>query len=104
MLHLPEEHAAVNTGTLRCSVLFFSIVASLLDRLIGDTFTINLAMGPMSLGYGYIYLLYSLAVLIPSLAVGVRRLHDVGKSGWFFFYCFDTTDRRYLDFNSFLHR
>ena len=21
-------------------------------------------------------------VLIPSLAVGVRRLHDVGKSGW----------------------
>ena len=26
--------------------------------------------------------LYGLAVLIPSLAVGVRRLHDVGKSGW----------------------
>jgi uncharacterized membrane protein YhaH (DUF805 family) len=27
--------------------------------------------------------IYSLAVLIPSLAVGVRRMHDVGKSGWF---------------------
>ena len=26
--------------------------------------------------------LYSLAVLIPSLAVSVRRLHDIGKSGW----------------------
>lgn len=26
---------------------------------------------------------YSLAVLIPSIAVGVRRMHDVGKSGWF---------------------
>ncbi|KUK79417.1 MAG: Uncharacterized protein XD95_0401 [Microgenomates bacterium 39_7] len=26
--------------------------------------------------------LYSLAVLLPSLAVGVRRLHDIGKSGW----------------------
>ena len=24
----------------------------------------------------------SLALLVPSLAVGVRRLHDVGKSGW----------------------
>ena len=24
-------------------------------------------------------------VFIPGLAVGVRRLHDVGKSGWFFF-------------------
>ncbi len=26
---------------------------------------------------------YSLAVLIPSIAVGVRRMHDVGKSGWY---------------------
>ncbi len=26
--------------------------------------------------------LYSLALLIPSLAVGARRLHDMGKSGW----------------------
>ncbi|TGV01785.1 DUF805 domain-containing protein [Flavivirga rizhaonensis] len=27
--------------------------------------------------------IYSLAVLIPSIAVGVRRMHDAGKSGWF---------------------
>lgn len=27
--------------------------------------------------------LYSLAVFIPSIAVAVRRMHDVGKSGWF---------------------
>jgi uncharacterized membrane protein YhaH (DUF805 family) len=26
--------------------------------------------------------LYPLAVLIPGIAVSVRRLHDVGKSGW----------------------
>jgi uncharacterized membrane protein YhaH (DUF805 family) len=26
--------------------------------------------------------LYGLAVLIPGLAVGVRRLHDTGRSGW----------------------
>jgi uncharacterized membrane protein YhaH (DUF805 family) len=26
--------------------------------------------------------LYVLAILIPSLAVGVRRLHDTGRSGW----------------------
>ena len=29
------------------------------------------------------YYIYTLAVLIPSIAVGVRRMHDVGKSGWF---------------------
>lgn len=27
--------------------------------------------------------LYSLIVLLPGIAVGVRRMHDVGKSGWF---------------------
>lgn len=27
--------------------------------------------------------IYSLAVLVPSLGIAVRRLHDVGKSGWF---------------------
>ncbi|MDC1186559.1 DUF805 domain-containing protein [Crocinitomicaceae bacterium] len=27
--------------------------------------------------------IYSYAVLLPSIAVGVRRMHDVGKSGWF---------------------
>jgi uncharacterized membrane protein YhaH (DUF805 family) len=36
-----------------------------------------------NIGYGPIYGLYALAVLIPGLAVAVRRLHDVNKSGWF---------------------
>ena len=26
---------------------------------------------------------FSLAVLCPSLGIGVRRMHDIGKSGWF---------------------
>jgi uncharacterized membrane protein YhaH (DUF805 family) len=29
------------------------------------------------------YLLYCLATFIPSIAVAVRRMHDVNKSGWF---------------------
>jgi uncharacterized membrane protein YhaH (DUF805 family) len=32
-----------------------------------------------------ISLLYSLAVLIPGLAVAVRRLHDTNRSGWWIF-------------------
>lgn len=31
---------------------------------------------------GMISSLYSLAVFIPSLAVGARRLHDTDRSGW----------------------
>ena len=29
--------------------------------------------------------IYSLATLVPSLALVVRRLHDIGKSGWYYF-------------------
>ncbi len=31
---------------------------------------------------GIISMLYGLAVLIPGIAVSVRRLHDTGRSGW----------------------
>jgi uncharacterized membrane protein YhaH (DUF805 family) len=34
------------------------------------------------LGLALIALLLNLAVLIPSLSAGARRLHDIGKSGW----------------------
>lgn len=37
------------------------------------------------LGLGVLGGIYSLAVLLPGLAVGVRRLHDIGKSGWNYF-------------------
>ena len=33
----------------------------------------------------YLEVLFALAVLIPSLAVTVRRLHDTGRSGWWYF-------------------
>ncbi|MBC8256409.1 MAG: DUF805 domain-containing protein [Candidatus Marinimicrobia bacterium] len=34
------------------------------------------------LGLGFLNMVYSIAVMIPGLAVGIRRLHDIGKSGW----------------------
>ncbi len=52
----------------------FSMATMLLDTLFGST--------TEAMDFGFINGFYSLAVLIPSLAVGVRRLHDIGKSGW----------------------
>ena len=54
--------------------MIFAIVATILDNVLG------IAME--GIGYGPLYGLYALAMLIPGLAVAVRRLHDVGKSGW----------------------
>lgn len=43
--------------------------------------------------------IYSLAVFVPTIAVGARRLHDINRSGWWqllpivniVFFCFDGT-------------
>ena len=35
--------------------------------------------------FNLIYLVYILGTIIPSFAVLVRRLHDTGKSGWWYF-------------------
>ena len=32
--------------------------------------------------------IYSLAVLIPGIAVSIRRLHDTNRSGWWLLICF----------------
>jgi uncharacterized membrane protein YhaH (DUF805 family) len=34
-------------------------------------------------GSGYIQYLFIIPLWLPQVAVGVRRMHDVGKSGWF---------------------
>lgn len=36
-------------------------------------------------GMGLLSGIYTLAVLIPDVAVSVRRLHDTGRSGWWLF-------------------
>ena len=44
---------------------------------------LNVLMNRIPVFY-YLYYLYDLAILIPTIALGVRRLHDIGKSGlWY---------------------
>ncbi|MEU0549197.1 DUF805 domain-containing protein [Micromonospora sp. NPDC005979] len=52
-----------------------SIVTSVLDSALG----LNFVDGSSS---GFIGLVVSLALLLPTLAVAVRRLHDTDKTGW----------------------
>ena len=37
---------------------------------------------------GLLYFVYALGIILPSIAVAVRRLHDVGKSGWYLLVAF----------------
>lgn len=44
--------------------------------------SIGLAIVDAILGLGILQPLYALAVLLPGLAAGARRLHDTNRSGW----------------------
>ncbi|WP_455518285.1 DUF805 domain-containing protein [Neisseria cinerea] len=44
-------------------------------------FAINESLGSI---FSLLCWLFGIALVIPDLSVGVRRLHDIGKSGWWF--------------------
>ena len=54
--------------------VLFNVIVSVLVAVISDAIRVPA-----------IYLVYVLIALLPGLAVGIRRMHDVGKSGWFIF-------------------
>ena len=67
-------------------VLVNFIIAIVLGILVGIATSMDrnshTSLAPL---FNCISSLYSLALLLPSLGVFVRRLHDIGKSGWWFF-------------------
>lgn len=58
------------------TVLVLSVILVIIDVTAGT-------YDPAS-GYGVLSSIFYLAVLIPSIAVGVRRLHDTNRRGWWY--------------------
>lgn len=91
-LHVLNKYATFSGRARRSEywyyVLFniiFAVLAMMLDRIFGTTITIQPEYGSQAIQFGgYMYFGYALLMFIPGLAVSVRRLHDIGKSGWFF--------------------
>jgi uncharacterized membrane protein YhaH (DUF805 family) len=61
-------------------VLVVYFVGMILDSMVGSNFAGS--------GYGMFTALVGLALLIPSIAAGVRRLHDTNRSGWWLLIAF----------------
>ena len=59
------------------------IIASIIDRALGWSIYETTMYGVQQ-SSGPVAAIFSLAVLIPGLAVLVRRLHDTDRSGWWF--------------------
>ena len=71
-----KNYAVFNGRTARKGFWMFALINCIISIVIGIVFT---ALGDK---HSVVNNLYSLAVLVPSLAVGARRLHDINKSGW----------------------
>lgn len=56
------------------AIVIGAIVLSIIESILG--------LKNMVATYGPLSLLFMLGTLVPSLAVGVRRLHDTNRSGW----------------------
>jgi len=76
-----KKYAVFNGRAQRAEYWYFflfnfiiSIVLGVIDAVISPGTKIGILGG-----------LYSLAVLIPSIAVAIRRLHDTNRSGWWLF-------------------
>lgn len=76
-----KQYAEFSGRARRKEYWMFTLIHSLI--LLG-VYLVGLLLSVFLIGIPLLILggLYSLAAVIPSLAVSVRRLHDVGKSGW----------------------
>ena len=66
-------------------IIFLAMFA---DNALGTTFQMEAMGQSVDIGYGWVYVIVCLLHFLPSLSVVVRRLHDVGKSGWFYLIIF----------------
>ena len=88
------ETKKTTVGFLEAVALFFSRYADFKGRsrrseywwvmLFNVIVSVVLVLLPDSLAF--LSSLWSLAILVPSLAICIRRLHDVGKSGWWYLF------------------
>lgn len=73
---------AVFTGRASRSEFWFALLANaIVSIVLGVVFGI-IAGATGAHGIIYVSYLYSLAALVPNWAVGARRLHDTGRTGW----------------------
>jgi len=79
---IPLKKFADFSGRAQRSEYWYFILFNFLISA-GLTF-IDLIIGTIDLntGMGLFSGIFSLAILVPSISVGVRRLHDIDRSGW----------------------
>ena len=76
-----KKYAVFNGRSRRKEYWYFILFNLLVSMLLGfiDSMT---GMYSFEAGIGLLSGVYTLAIIVPGIAVGIRRLHDTGRSGW----------------------
>ncbi len=61
----------------------FNLLLQIITFIIDIAFKLSFSI--LFYSIGVTSFLYTLITIIPGLAISVRRMHDIGKSGWFLF-------------------
>ena len=80
-LHVFKNYATFSGRARRKEYWMFFLISALISIVLT---LLDILLGTYSMEYeaGLFSGLYSLLILIPSIAVVVRRLHDTDRSGW----------------------
>jgi len=76
---------AVFSGRARRREYWYFFLANLIMAILLMIVDASLGLERSEVGWGPLGTLYSLVVLLPGLAVAVRRLHDTNRRGWWLF-------------------
>jgi uncharacterized membrane protein YhaH (DUF805 family) len=83
-LHVLRNYAQFDGRSRRSEYWYFFLFNVIVAVVLG------IADGVLRkiLGFGMLGMLYGLAVLVPGIAVSIRRLHDTDRSGWWLLLAF----------------
>jgi uncharacterized membrane protein YhaH (DUF805 family) len=78
------QHYADFNGRARRSEYWYFVLFNFISIIV----VVGISAAVLGKIGSLLIIIYYLGIIIPNIAVLVRRLHDVGKSGWFYFVAF----------------
>ncbi|AIO42295.1 DUF805 domain-containing protein [Burkholderia sp. AU19243] len=78
-----NQYAKFEGRARRAEYWYFALLTGIVSLACQVLAAVGRETGAISLLLALVALIVSLALVLPSLAVTVRRLHDTGRSGWF---------------------
>jgi uncharacterized membrane protein YhaH (DUF805 family) len=79
---------AVFSGKARRKEYWFFVLFNIIIAFALTFIDFSTGLYDVEYEIGFLSSLYSLAVLVPSIAVTIRRLHDTSRTGWWFLIAF----------------